>query len=292
MLLAYWRTIPMKYQQANVPLAAPSPDGATASLAALWGNGKFIVKGCQDDQLTIQDLILGFSSNLSRTMLHRPSRTKIYGYEFMNLMMDSHKSELKKYHVSRQRQSWTPLLEHVNYLFCSNIGDAIRGYKGRTQDSPCNQLPKGKNWLAVSMHSLDKLNRRNGGDDCTMHVKSRRLSNQQFWELTGSPFQTCEHMEGSAITCWESSSLFQKVQTSQPGRSGKEVKHKSHSSQQQQQQSTNGAVVFGRPGKFTPYVYRIFQPPRSDYCPKPEVVGPVPSRADSPEPIKGAMAIA
>ncbi|KAL3436157.1 hypothetical protein BDV09DRAFT_194283 [Aspergillus tetrazonus] len=121
MLLAYQRSIPTEYQQADIPLISPSPDGAAAALSVLRENGGLVLEGSQHDRLTIRDLILGFSSNLSRAILHCPKRKEIYGYEFTDIMIDSYKSELKMCHINRRGLAWISLLEQVNCLFCSNI---------------------------------------------------------------------------------------------------------------------------------------------------------------------------
>ena len=210
MLLAYQRSIPTEYQQADIPLINPSPDGAAAALSVLRENGGLVLEGSQHDRLTIRDLILGFSSNLSRAILHRPKRNEIYGYEFMDIMMDSYKSELKMRHINRGGLAWISLLEQVNCLFCSNIGDVIRGFKGYKQDSPCNQLLKGCDWLAASMHSINELHTRHGGD---WSLGTRRLSDHHLWLMKGSPFQKCEHGNESQVSCWESSELLQEIQT-------------------------------------------------------------------------------
>ena len=243
MLLAYGRSIPIEHRGDDIPLANPSSDGAAAALSVLRNSGGVVLEGSQHDRLTVRDLILGFSCNLSRTMPRRASRSEIYGYEFMDIMMDSHRSELKRCQINSQGLPWVSLLEKVNCLFCSNLGDAIRGFKGFQTDSPCNQLLKGRDWLAASMHSINELNTRHGGGGI---LGARRLSDQHLWLMKGSPFQKCEHGKESQVSCWESSDLFQEIQVSR--------RPPVEQSSDKQQPCGSGAVVFGRPSKFRAYI--------------------------------------
>lgn len=155
MLLTYWRGIPESFRQPNIPVAQPASDGAEATYAALVNCGGSIVQKSEGDRLKIRDLILSFSTNVSRITLQRPSRTEIYGYESMDILENSSKSDLKRCKISKSGLPWIPLLDHFHCLFCSGLGDAIRGSRGSGYDSPCNQLPKGNDWLATSIHSIE-----------------------------------------------------------------------------------------------------------------------------------------
>ncbi|RDW93647.1 uncharacterized protein DSM5745_00969 [Aspergillus mulundensis] len=239
MLRAYWRTVPSQFRQADIPAASPSFDGASAALAALWNSGGTVVAISPDDRLTIRDLILGFSTNLSRAVLHRPNRKEIYGYEVMDLTMDSSKSDLKRCHIKKQGLPWITLLEQVNCLFCSKLGEAIHGSRGDTYDSPCNQVPEGRDWLVATMRSINELNARHGGH-CLPGI--RRLSDQHQWLMTGSPFEKCGHPNGGQASCWESGALIQEIQTTRGRKAQQYDKDPLY--------SENGAVVFGRPTGF------------------------------------------
>jgi hypothetical protein len=65
-MLAYWQMIPMGYRKNTIPLAKPAPNGASESLAALSDSGGCLIEGSEEDRLTIRDLILGFSVNISK----------------------------------------------------------------------------------------------------------------------------------------------------------------------------------------------------------------------------------
>jgi hypothetical protein len=110
--------------------------------------------------LTIRDLILGFLINLSKTSFRSPNRSKIYGYELIDIIIDSPKSELKRSYIRKEGLAWSLLLGEVNCLFCSGLSDAILRLKANIDESSCNQLPKGFDWLATSIHSIDVLNDR------------------------------------------------------------------------------------------------------------------------------------
>jgi hypothetical protein len=234
MLLAYWQRIPMGYRKNTIPLAKPAPNGASESLAALSGSGGCVIEGSEEDRLTIRDLILGFSVNLSKTSVRRPSRSEIYGYEFMDIVMDSPQSELKRNRVVKEGLVWTSLLSQVNCLFCSELGDAILGLKANANESPCNQLPRGFDWLATSMHSVDALNVRHGSQSMGL---ARRLSSQHYWLMTGTPFQKCQHGKGSRVSCWHTSPLLQEI------KNHSWITRQTHT---QPQYFCDGAVVFGR----------------------------------------------
>lgn len=246
MLLANWRAIPDSYKRPGFPLATPSYDAASASLDALWADGGFAVAESPDDRQTIRDLIMGFSTNLSWASLHPPRGSEIYGYELMDLAEYCRRGELKKSRVSTQGQPWLPLLKGVNCFFCSGLGSVIRGSKARELDSPCNQLITGNHWLAASMHSLAQLHRQNGGGTA---LAARRLSSEHCWLLTGSPFQSCEHVKESKASCWTSGGLLQGIEAA----GGMPVE----SGLKEPGSCENGAVVFGRLDSQKSYTGRI-----------------------------------
>ncbi|KAJ5889527.1 hypothetical protein N7504_010337 [Penicillium tannophilum] len=236
MLLAYWQKIPKAHQKGPIPLAVPSADGALASFDALSGSGGCIVEGSGEDQLTIRDLILRFSVNMSKTAICPPWRSKIYGYEFMDIVMDSPQGHLKENRTDKEGLAWISLLRQVNCFFCSGLGDAIAGLKANVRESPCNKLPKGFDWLATTMHSLDALNNRHGSQSTSIE---RRLADQLSWFMTGSPFQMCQHAIGSQVSCWNTSTFLQEIKD----HSQRPQERHGHG---QPQEFCDGAVVFGR----------------------------------------------
>ncbi|KAL4911168.1 hypothetical protein BDW74DRAFT_172632 [Aspergillus multicolor] len=240
MLLAYWRSIPTQYRQSDIPLVRPVWDSGSGVSAVLRDRGGDVIEKSQKDSLTVRDMILGFSANMSRAILQRPGRTEIYGYEFMDIVMDSHKSELKRSRIKKEGLSWISVLDQVTCLFCFGMGGVIRGTKAKEPNAACNSLPKGSDWLATSICCIDELTSRRGGVNT---LGARRLTSQNYWLIAGDPFQMCDHKEDSGDSCWDSSDPpLQEIQT------GKFVIQPKSG---ERQCFEEGAIVFGRSRKGT-----------------------------------------
>ncbi|KAL6229084.1 hypothetical protein BDW75DRAFT_225711 [Aspergillus navahoensis] len=82
------------------------------------------------------------------------------------------------------------ILNNVNCLLCSGLGDAIVGKRSLSLVSPCNRLPTGSNLIAATMHSIKRLSTRNGG---MVEGHVRMLTIEHYFLLTGDPFEQCEH---------------------------------------------------------------------------------------------------
>ncbi|KAE8320772.1 hypothetical protein BDV39DRAFT_198186 [Aspergillus sergii] len=190
MLLEYCGRIPAEFRKGTIPRAKPPYTGAESSFRSLEGSSSLVVEGSGKDRLTVRDLILGFSANVAKVGLHPAGRSKIYGYEFMDIVTGSPRSELKETSIDKEASAWSSLLSHVKCLFCSQLGDVIVGRKSEDKQLPCNRLPVGLDWLAASMCSLDTLNTRQGGNPTGI---MRLLSSEHYWSMTGSPFQDCHH---------------------------------------------------------------------------------------------------
>jgi len=208
MLFEYWKKVPEPFRKDVIPAADPASNGPLASVAALRDNSGCVIQESGNEQLTVRDLILGFSANLSKTSLQKPHRSEIYGYEFMDIIMDSTKSELKRTKIEREGLSWISLLGKVNCLFCADLGDAIFGLRADIPSSPCNQLPMGLYWMATTMRSIDALAQRYGSNTGA----PRRFSGRHFWILKGMPFQRCQHGTHSQDSCWKTGSFLQKLE--------------------------------------------------------------------------------
>lgn len=199
-------------------------NGGLASFEALKNKALSAVDNSSSLDLTVRDLIMGFSVNLSKALLQKPSGPKIYGYEFWDIIEDSTQSDLKQQRLERQGLAWAPLLGEIKCLFCSNFGDAIVGRRTVCVDSPCNRVPDGQDLLAASVCSITALLERHGPSLRFNHGSSI---------LAGSPFQQCSH-QNRGETCWESPAFLQDMRA--PGQ-GSAVKTDRY---------PNGAVVFGR----------------------------------------------
>ncbi|KAJ5281457.1 hypothetical protein N7478_006829 [Penicillium angulare] len=237
MLLVYCDSINEEFR-ANLPPRATEPlNGVSASLDVLSNAGGLIIQGTKEDSLTVRELIMGFSVNLSRASLHKPKGAQIYGYEFMDIVMDSPQSELKKQKLERNGLSWSSFLNEVKCLFCSNLGEVIVGARALVLSSPCNSIPGGYDFLAASMHSIEGLSAKSGG---AHEGKTRRISANRFWNLTGDPFERCKHVKGHE-SCWQQPGCLQEID----GRRN----HPSSSRERPLTEYINGALVFGEPVK-------------------------------------------
>lgn len=234
MLLVYWNALPKESRSAAIPLAVPNADGGSQSMRVLRENGDLVVQESGCDRSTIRDLIMGFSANLSRVSPTPPRASSIYGYEFMDIVMDSPMAELKRRKIERTGLGWTSLLSQVRCLFCSRVGDVIVGRRAIDLNSPCNRLPKNFDLMASTIHSIKALSRRSGyicqGSIC-------RLSTEHVWTMAGDPFTKCEHEATSNSMCWYSTKFLQNISGNleTPTQDSPTV-----------HQYPDGAIVFGR----------------------------------------------
>ncbi|KAJ5191083.1 uncharacterized protein N7498_010068 [Penicillium cinerascens] len=266
MLLVYTHSVEKDSLVSNAPKADLRASSPLASLNALRNKGNMVIEGSGIHTLTVAQLIMKFSINMGRLSPQKPKRSTIYGYEFMDIVMDSTRSELKKEHLEKEGLAWSSLLGEINCLFCSGLGEAIFGDRARNTSSACNILPKGNDFLAASMQSIERLSMRHGGSD---QMDIRRLSHDHFWQLNGTPFKKCDH-ETHQGSCWRSPEFLQEIQTR---------KSSSRSNDQIVYHYAHGALVFGssvnsRPADqaSVPLAFlqgnpargntRVFQPPR------------------------------
>ncbi|CAG8386133.1 unnamed protein product [Penicillium salamii] len=237
MLLVYSKGILTEHRGSDPPKTSiGDPDNFVsdnfASLKALADNGEVVLEQ-SGGILTIRELIMGFSVNLSKTSFQKPVRSEIYGYEFMDILMGSPRSELKKGRVRKDGLAWSSLLDGINCLFCSDLGDAIVGRRV-PDSSPCNNVPMGSDFMVASMQSIDSLSTTHGAKS---QPEFRKLSHTQFWQLSGSPFQECgEHCHGN---CWVCPEFLQCIRAS----------HSSKKSNTVIPDHSGGALVFGAPQK-------------------------------------------
>lgn len=237
MLAIYWNTIPAELRCSALPLATPSADGSLASLNILKEKGEFMVEGSANEKSTVRDLIMGFSANLSRTSAHPPFRNEVYGYELMDIVVDSPMADLRRKKIKKESLGWAPLLSQVRCLFCSGIGNAIVGNKAIDLDSPCNELPYGSDLMAVTVPSIRALSRRSGS---VCQDSLCRLSTLHVWQPAGNPFTRCKHKGSSHETCWQKMQFLQEIQ------SIKKTNHQSEAPTQTSTLSKDGAIVFGQ----------------------------------------------
>lgn len=197
--------------QQPIPVVTLSSNGPSSSLEALICSGGVVVEGENEDTLTIRDLIMGFSINFSETKVQPPRRSHIYGYELLDLVMHSHRSELKTITVDRQGLAWAPLLKEVPCLFCAGLGEAIVGMRSSKQDSPCNSLPLGQDLLASQLGTIQTLCNKQGSTFTSVSGQVTQTHSLVFQQ--GQLFNQCDHSTGEASSCWDHPETFvQKLQ--------------------------------------------------------------------------------
>lgn len=123
MLLAYCEKLSGFSHNLALPLAQPEPDGEQASLKALSAKGDLVIARGGEDTLTLRELVMGFSTNLAKTSLQPPRRSKIYGYEFSDIIHNKPTAKLGRAKLGKQGLPWAPLLEHIPCLFSSRRCD-------------------------------------------------------------------------------------------------------------------------------------------------------------------------
>ncbi|KAK2789204.1 hypothetical protein FQN52_006296 [Onygenales sp. PD_12] len=178
-------------------------DWGQDSFTILSSNGNFSIEEKGLITMTLRELVLGLCINLSRIHAHSPTRSEIYGYEFMDVVHSTPSAELGKTRLKKEGLPWTPLLQHIPCLFTSNLGDAIVTIRSSTaSDAPCNSLAKGHDYMAASMQCIDEIAKRQGYDTTTSC--DRMLSTSHLLTLSPSAFDSCKHGGGdhSEGDCW------------------------------------------------------------------------------------------
>ncbi|CAI7616777.1 unnamed protein product [Penicillium bialowiezense] len=237
MLLSWSEQVHESFEKASPPLALPGSDFGLASLGALQGQGSLVLDSSGDDETKVRDLIMGFLINLSKAALQAPKGSKMYGYEYMDIVMESPESELKKTKLLREGLGWISLLNETKCLFCAHLGDAIVGKRSPLPLSPCNSLIEGYYLMAASIQSIDT------------------LSKSHFWHLAGAPFQQCEHdNQGS---CWSRLEAFEEILQEMNDRQASELSNASLA-----KGSVNGALVFGKQTRSKTFFPSVFNRPR------------------------------
>ncbi|KAG2416700.1 hypothetical protein HFD88_007916 [Aspergillus terreus] len=236
MLLTYQR---MMAPLGVVPNSIVSPTaGSSSSFQVLRDSGGVAIEGSGQDSLTVRELILGFSINFSMTSAQAPKGSRIYGYELLDLVVSSPRSELKATTVKGDGLGWAPLLKEIPCLFCAGLGDVIVGTRASEPDSPCNYLPTGRNLLASPVEAIRMLCQKQGS---TFTRESGKITREHVMVLQGQPFTQCDHSAGDA-SCWDHPEDF--VQNIHRGTDVKNGGHPCKESDLPDQ----GAVILGGAG--------------------------------------------
>ncbi|EAU37276.1 predicted protein [Aspergillus terreus NIH2624] len=243
-LISVYHHMLLTYQRMMAPLGVvPNPivsptAGSSSSFQVLRDSGGVAIEGSGQDSLTVRELILGFSINFSMTSAQAPKGSRIYGYELLDLVVSSPRSELKATTVKGDGLGWAPLLKEIPCLFCAGLGDVIVGTRASEPDSPCNYLPTGRNLLASPVEAIRMLCQKQG---CTFTRESGRITREHVMVLQGQPFTQCGHSAGDA-SCWDHPEDF--VQNIHRGTDVKNGGHPCKESDLPDQ----GAVILGGAG--------------------------------------------
>ncbi|KAL4744259.1 hypothetical protein BDW72DRAFT_199789 [Aspergillus terricola var. indicus] len=211
LLIYYGMMFPSSSDRRPIPTVKPFSNGASSSFEILKASGGVVVEGTNEDTLTIRELIMGFSINFSMTSVRPPKGSRIYGYELLDLVLGSSRSELKAITVERRGLGWAPLLDEVPCLFCAELGDAIIGMRGSERESKCNYLPPGQDLLASPLETIQTLCQKQGS---TLTSVSGRITQTHILVVQqGQLFTQCDHSVVGASSCWDHPEEFvQKLQ--------------------------------------------------------------------------------
>lgn len=149
----------------------------------------------------------------------------------MDIVCEPQTTTLKKTSLKKDSLAWLPLLNEIDCLFCSDLGDAIVAQRTPDCSSPCNILPHRHDLLAAMIQSIKHLSETKGASS-EQHV--RRLLNDGGWQLTGSPFRACQHDDHGS--CWNQPEFLQQITPIRSTGESRSLSLHDH---------VNGAVVFG-----------------------------------------------
>ncbi|KAE8386174.1 hypothetical protein BDV23DRAFT_163756 [Aspergillus alliaceus] len=243
MLSVYGHSIPEPSRASRVPLGKPAVDGGFMSHQVLRDKGESVIEISDGDRCTVRDLIMGFSANMAKISNHPPRGSEVYGYEFMDIVMDSPLAELKKQKIEKRGLGWVPLLHQIRCLFCSHLGDAILGARSVQHNSICNRVPHGSDLMAATIRGIRALSKQSGA---VTESSVCRLSGKHVWTLVGDPFTQCQHKTSSKSSCWVTMQFLQEIHLERSGSSPPPL--------QQLDWRSEGAVVFGRrPSQTSPF---------------------------------------
>ncbi|KAI9375351.1 hypothetical protein BJX61DRAFT_531672 [Aspergillus egyptiacus] len=182
MLLIYQSVMFPAGSQGRIPTS--SIPSLTSSLDTLRDAGGTVIEGTGSDALTVRDL--------------PPNGSRIYGYELLDLVVGSPRSDLKEISMKREGLGWAPLLDEVPCLFCADLGDAIVGARSTEPNAPCSYLPAGRDLLASTVDRVLALRYKRGGPLTTLGSITRN----HVLDQEGDPFAPCDHGAGTS-SCWD-----------------------------------------------------------------------------------------
>jgi len=198
-----------------IPFAEPHYDGA-ALVCAFEGQGDIIVCGVGNDTFTLRNLLLGFNINLLKTttLTEESTGQYLHGFEFMDIISEPGKGAVMKKVKIKKSRNWLALANLVDaVMFCSDFGEAMTPAEcSSRKNSFCNSLSSGSDYLAAHVSCLRELVNRYGQQFATRFPSSQiQLSERYSWNVSGDPFETCNHDLRSTRNCWDRTDILQKI---------------------------------------------------------------------------------
>jgi hypothetical protein len=238
----------------TIPFAEPHDDGSIV-VQTLEGQGDLVICGQGNDSFKLRRLLLGLSINLLASVNCKAKSTGkiLYGFEFMDLIMEPGRGSPMKEFKIKTNQSWLALANLADaVIICSELGEAIAPAHGCCRsNAECNTLPCGQDYLAAHLSCLDRFRSRAGRQSFSLDELSQvPLSHRKIdWRVSGNPFEVCDHESQSTDTCWRGTNMLQNVDKETVLRYMRSTQD--HSAiENSRRLGTKGAVVFGKNGGF------------------------------------------
>ena len=236
----------------TIPFAEPHDDGSTV-VKTLEGQGDLVICGQGNDSFKLRRLLLGISINLLASVNCKAKSTgkSLYGFEFMDLVMEPGRGSPMKEFKIKTDQSWLALANLADaVIICSKLGEAIAPAHGCCRsNAECNTLPCGQDYLAAHLSCLDRFRSRAGRQSFSLDEPSQvPLSHRKIdWRVSGNPFEVCDHESQSTDTCWRGTNMLQNVDQETVLRFMRSTQDHSAIANSKRL-GTKGAVVFGKNG--------------------------------------------
>jgi hypothetical protein len=229
----------------RIPYVEPHTDAAEP-IPSLEPAGETSVLEGQATKLLFRELLFLLSTRILKTAeaVHKSGHGKLYGFEFMDVILSPDRGSCMKRLDIRSRATWLDLVNEVGtVIVCSDLGEAILAAEGSTRKcTMCNKVPQSRDYFTATLPCLSRLAEQRGvdlrvGGDCV------KIADKAVWKLELDPFTPCPHEGNSSKTCWERPGLIQQV--TRPKFPHFPTLLRPAEARPTQSFPVNGAVVFG-----------------------------------------------